>query len=87
MLRAFDPELAGSLMEKLVELGIAVRTRSTVQWVHESLGWLRRRQRVRRLRYGRARASADTHDLTAEDLKNTLFAYPSSASDVRQMIY
>ncbi len=31
-------------------------------------------------------ALAIRHDLTADDLKATMFAYPSSASDIRYML-
>jgi glutathione reductase (NADPH) len=36
MLPAFDPDLVGWLMEKFAELGIDVRTRSTVQWIDKT---------------------------------------------------
>lgn len=38
MLPAFDPDLVGWLMEKFQELGIDVRTRTTVESVHKSAG-------------------------------------------------
>jgi len=36
MLPAFDPDLVGWLMEKFAELGIEVRTRSTVQRIDKT---------------------------------------------------
>ena len=38
MLPAFDPDLVGWLMEKFGELGIDVRTRTTVQRIDKTVG-------------------------------------------------